>query len=161
MSNLQTEIKTFICVSHKVLKISITIVRVNNPASQNLFFSSFSYFIENQLTGFYMMATLAINELMYSRLIVFRWKIFKWPLLPITWRRFHRLYVLIKTRTRFRVNLHSIVVWMSRNSLLKTGSIFGPVWLNGWVFVNELNGCGFESHCSHLRFHGFFIFSNE
>ena len=24
-----------------------------------------------------------------------------------------------------------------------------PVWLNGWVFVYELSGCGFESRCSH------------
>ena len=23
-----------------------------------------------------------------------------------------------------------------------------PVWLNGWVFVYELSGCGFESSCS-------------
>ena len=27
-----------------------------------------------------------------------------------------------------------------------------PVWLNGWVFVYELNGCGFESRCGHLIF---------
>ena len=26
-------------------------------------------------------------------------------------------------RTRFRVNLHSVVAWMSRNSLLETGAI--------------------------------------
>ena len=25
-------------------------------------------------------------------------------------------------------------------------------WLNGWVFVYELSGCGFESSCSHLTF---------
>ena len=25
-------------------------------------------------------------------------------------------------------------------------------WLNGWVFVYELSGCGFQSHCSHLNF---------
>ena len=31
-------------------------------------------------------------------------------------------------------------------------SIIWPVWLNGWVFVYELNGCGFESRCSHLNF---------
>ena len=31
-------------------------------------------------------------------------------------------------------------------------SIIWPVWLNGWVFVYELSGCGFESHCSHLLF---------
>ena len=26
------------------------------------------------------------------------------------------------------------------------------VWPNGWVFVYELSGCGFESRCSHLKF---------
>ena len=29
-------------------------------------------------------------------------------------------------------------------------SIIWPVWLNDWVFVYKLSGCGFESHCSHL-----------
>ena len=37
---------------------------------------------------------------------------------------------------RFRVNPHSIV-W--------------PVWLNGWVFIYELSGYGFESSCCHLN----------
>ena len=27
------------------------------------------------------------------------------------------------------------------------GSIIWPVWVSGWVFVNELSGCGFESRC--------------
>ena len=31
-------------------------------------------------------------------------------------------------------------------------SIVWPVCLNCWVFVYELSGCGFESHCSHLHF---------
>ena len=30
--------------------------------------------------------------------------------------------------------------------------IIWPVWLNGWVFVYELSGWGFESSCSHLNF---------
>ena len=33
------------------------------------------------------------------------------------------LYVLIMSYTRFWVNLHSILTWMSRNSLLETGTI--------------------------------------
>ena len=41
------------------------------------------------------------------------------------------------SRTRFRGIPHSIVGWMSRNSLLL-----------GWVLVFELSGCGFESSCS-------------
>ena len=52
------------------------------------------------------------------------------------------LYVLIMSCTRFRVNLHSTVAWMSRNSL--TG--------NYWVFVYKLNGSRFESSYSHLNF---------
>ena len=31
-------------------------------------------------------------------------------------------------------------------------SIIWPVWLNGWVFLYELSGCGFESRCSDLNF---------
>ena len=87
------------------------------------------------------------------------------------------LYVPIISRTRFRVNQRSIVAWMSRTSLLETcpisevrdmirtysqihrtykysqhSSIIWPVWFNGWVFVYELSGCGFESCCCHLNF---------
>ena len=29
---------------------------------------------------------------------------------------------------------------------------FFPVWPNGWVFVYELSGSGFQSSCSHLNF---------
>ena len=51
------------------------------------------------------------------------------------------LYVIIMSRTRFRANLHFIVAWISRNSLLLTQSLF----------VYELSGCGFESCCYHLN----------
>ena len=27
-----------------------------------------------------------------------------------------------------------------------------PLWLNDWLFVYELSGCGFESSCNHLNF---------
>ena len=82
------------------------------------------------------------------------------------------MYVIIMSRTRFRVNLHFIVASMSRNSLLETGAMSDvlvtttrfepttsyflnqhstswPVWLNGWVFVYELSGSEF-AHCCHL-----------
>ena len=52
-----------------------------------------------------------------------------------------RLYVLIMSRTRFRVNLHSIFAWMSRNSLLETGAI--KIDRSGLLIVD------FE-HISHL-----------
>ena len=32
---------------------------------------------------------------------------------------------------------HSLIIW--------------TVWLNGWVLVYELSGCGFESRCCHLE----------
>ena len=32
------------------------------------------------------------------------------------------------------------------------GSIIWRVWLNGWLFVYKLSGCGFESRCNHLNF---------
>ena len=64
---------------------------------------------------------------------------------------------------------HSIVAWMSRNFLLETGAKsevsvtatgleprttffvneHSAIWPNGWVFVYELSGSGFESSCSH------------
>ena len=31
-------------------------------------------------------------------------------------------------------------------------SIICPVWLNVWVVLSELSGCGFECSCSHLKF---------
>ena len=43
------------------------------------------------------------------------------------------MYVLIMSRSCFRVNPHSIVAWMWKNSLL--------------VFVYELSGCRFEFCC--------------
>ena len=35
---------------------------------------------------------------------------------------------------------------------LQLDSNWQPVWVNGWVFVYELGGCGFESSCSHVNF---------
>ena len=66
--------------------------------------------------------------------------------------------------TRFRVNPHSTVAWMLRNSLLETGAIsevyvtamgLKPTTIEslsqiGWVFVYKPSGYGFESSCSHL-----------
>ena len=33
-------------------------------------------------------------------------------------------------------------------------SVIWPVWLNGWVFVHKLSGCGFECSCSHINYPG-------
>ena len=31
-------------------------------------------------------------------------------------------------------------------------SIIWPVWLNGWVFIYKLSGCGFKLRCCHSNF---------
>ena len=112
-------------------------------------------------------------------------------------------YVIIMSRTSFRVNPHPIFclnvkellasrrlhIWSLSNSkgirthndLVREGtinhlaklanwlscvvstyvygtlfnhcvSIILPVWLNGWVFIYGLSGCGFESRCCQLNF---------
>ena len=40
----------------------------------------------------------------------------------------------------------------NQNHLVRKRTLNWPVWPNGWVFVNELSGFGFESSCSHLNF---------
>ena len=68
------------------------------------------------------------------------------------------LYVVIMSRTRFEVNLHSIVAWISRNSLLETDTI-SKVWvISTGIEVRELhvhlrtNGRAFDSRWSHYEF---------
>ena len=38
------------------------------------------------------------------------------------------------------------------NQYLQHSSTIWPIWLEGWVFVYELKGCGFMSSCSHWNF---------
>ena len=40
----------------------------------------------------------------------------------------------------------------STDKYSQPSSIILPAWLNGWVFVYELSGCGFESFFCHLNF---------
>ena len=92
------------------------------------------------------------------------------------------LHVIIRPCIHFRVNPHSVVASMSRNSLLEAGvhdlirtysqmhvtdeysqlsSIIWPVWLNDWAFLYELSGCGFQSSCSHSNFRFCSCFEQE
>ena len=58
--------------------------------------------------------------------------------------------------------INSISDWKGRdNEIMKlyllnqkvlNQTLHWPVWVNGWVFVYEVSGCGFESSCSHLNF---------
>ena len=62
------------------------------------------------------------------------------------------------SRTRFRVNSHSLVRWMSRNSLLEAGTkpevqeTATGLESAVWVFVYELSGSGFEFSCNPFNF---------
>ena len=86
-------------------------------------------------------------------------------------------------RTSFRLNIHSIVclnvkelfAWIRRyignlsdsngiwthNHLARNRTLNHlanwPFWLNGWVFVYELSGCGFESRCCHIKAVGLLV----
>ena len=46
----------------------------------------------------------------------------------------------------------SNIKWMQRDSNPQPLSSLTNTQPFGWVFVNELNGCGFESRCNHLNF---------
>ena len=51
--------------------------------------------------------------------------------------RYIWLYVYVMSRTLFRVNLHSRVAWLSRNSFLKKGSK-SEVWvIENWTWTNN------------------------
>ena len=55
----------------------------------------------------------------------------------------------------FRVNLQSVrthIQMRSTDKYWQHSPIIWSVWLNGWVFIYELSGCGFESRCFHLNF---------
>ena len=46
-----------------------------------------------------------------------------------------------------------------RDKYSQHSSIIWPVWLDGWVFVYELSGCGFESYCNHNIWKLYFDFN--
>ena len=48
------------------------------------------------------------------------------------------------------IRTYSQMHWVYKNS--QYSSIIWPVWLNGWVFVYKLSGCGFKSSYSHWNF---------
>ena len=41
-------------------------------------------------------------------------------------------------------------IWTHNHLVHKRTLNHLPAWLNGWVFIYELSGCGFKSSCSHL-----------
>ena len=69
----------------------------------------FSKFLCSSLTQAHKHSRMStqLDTFLYTNTILFNW-----------------LYILIMSHTHFRVNLYSIVAWMSRNSLLETGAKF-------------------------------------
>ena len=49
----------------------------------------------------------------------------------------------VRDMTRAYIQMHRTDKYSQHNSIIS------PVWLKGWVFVYQLNGCEFESGCSH------------
>ena len=58
----------------------------------------------------------------------------------------YRVLISLK-RVRDMIRIHSQMPRTDKYS--KHSLIVWPVWLNSWVFVYQLSGCGFESRCSH------------
>ena len=43
------------------------------------------------------------------------------------------------------------MIMYRRGKYSQHSSIIWPVWLNGWLFVYDLGGCGFEPRCCQLK----------
>ena len=79
-------------------------------------------------------------------------KLFVWkqPYVVIPWKCIPKKIKILKSIKRLtdsqmhRADKHS-----------QDSSIIWPVWLNGWVFVYQLSGCGFESSSSKRVFEEF------
>ena len=83
-------------------------------------------FIPKRLSLVRLTSVITLLLLMWKLIVCWRKLIFEYAgvvsLLKIGLRLFYFLYVFIMSRTRFGVNSHSIVAWMSRNSLLEAGT---------------------------------------
>ena len=62
----------------------------------------------------------------------------------------YRVWSHSETRVRDMIRTYSQM--HHTDKYLQGSSIIWSVWLNGWVFVYELSGCGCDSRCSHLNF---------
>ena len=83
-------------------------------------------FIPKRLSLVRLTSVITLLLLMWKLIVYWRKLIFEYAgvvsLLKIGLSLFYFLYVLIMSRTCFGVNSHSIVAWMSRNSLLEAGT---------------------------------------
>ena len=76
--------------------------------------------------------------------------VWKQPYVVISWKCIPKKIKILKSIKRLtdsqmhRADKHS-----------QDSSIIWPVWLNGWVFVYQLSGCGFESSSSKRVFEEF------
>ena len=52
----------------------------------------------------------------------------------------------------YTVKISFLFLWTLVDPCSKVQVLVWPEWLNGWVFVYELSGRGFESRCSLLNF---------
>ena len=74
-------------------------------------------------------------------------------MVPVSSKEFLDIRTYIEcgfTLKRVRNIIKTYSQFLRTDNYSQHSSIFWPVWLNGWVFVYEISGCGFESCCNHL-----------
>ena len=79
------------------------------------------------------------------RYLLFKYTFFLCMLLSFTYL-FHSEYLLYSC-----LNIKELFT-RNRRDIWSLSNNNGTGWLNGWVFVYELSGFGFESRCCHLHF---------
>ena len=72
--------------------------------------------------------------------------------------KFDRVWIHSETRTWHDKNIQSNAPYSKYS---QQSSINLSVWLNGWIFVLELSGCGFESGCDHSDYFGYRFIKNN
>ena len=79
----------------------------------------------------------------------------------LLWSQLEKKLNALSLINHFTKTVHDIIIfWFEQPNPLMKMAVYGwffffffhwPVWLSSWLFFYELNGCGFESHCSHLK----------
>ena len=152
-------LRVFIYIFHlgwiRVHRLCGYVVRIAQGSAETKHFLEISS-LRNWMKFLYFMQWLSLSSVFVSMFICL----------------FIYLYAII-SRTSFRVNPHSTVclnlkellarsrrhIWSLSDSksnapcrqlFITQLNHLRPVWLNGWVFVYQLSGCGLESRCFHL-----------
>ena len=73
---------------------------------------------------------------------------------PVLSKEFLDIQATIKCKFTLKLVRDRIITYSQMHRTDKYSqhtSIIWPAWLNGWVFVYKLSGCGFKFSCSHVN----------